>query len=122
MSGTRLGGVKAAENIKKKYGDDFFKKIGQIGGKAPVGGFSKNPQLAKKAGAMGGKKSRRSAPITYCVYDLDGRLLMAGPPKKIAELTEYSLNTLHNYADTGKLLGGVYLIKKVKDETQNRNA
>ena len=61
MSGTKTGGRKAAETNKRLHGDDFYKNIGRKGGKALLGmkGFALNPELAKKAGAIGGKISRR---------------------------------------------------------------
>lgn len=60
MSGSRLGGLKASETNKKKYGEDFYKNIGRRGGKACVPkGFAVNPELAKRAGSRGGKLSKR---------------------------------------------------------------
>jgi len=60
MAGTKLGGQKAAETNKKKYGEDFYRKIGTIGGhKGNTGGFYLNPELARVAGAKGGRISRR---------------------------------------------------------------
>lgn len=34
MSGTKTGGLKTVETIKDKYGDDYYRKIGTLGGKA----------------------------------------------------------------------------------------
>ena len=60
MAGTKEGGRKAAINNKKKYGEDFYRNIGRIGGKnGHAGGFASNPELAKIAGRKGGLKSRR---------------------------------------------------------------
>lgn len=60
MSGTKLGGKNAADTNKKKYGDDFYKRIGALGGKrGRTGGFYANRQLARTAGKKGGTKSRR---------------------------------------------------------------
>lgn len=60
MSGTKSGGLKAAETNKKKYGSDFYKKIGAEGGKkGTTGGFAANPELARIAGRKGGRKSKR---------------------------------------------------------------
>ena len=60
LPGNILGGRRAAETNKRKYGEDFFRKIGAIGGKA-VGykGFATNPELAKISGAKGGHNSKR---------------------------------------------------------------
>ncbi len=60
MSGTKSGGVKAAKTNKKRYGSDFYKKIGTKGGKkGTTGGFAANPELARIAGRKGGKISKR---------------------------------------------------------------
>jgi len=61
MSGTKDGGVKAAARNKEIYGDDFYKRIGAIGGKKSKGGFAVNRELARTAGRLGGKRSKRKA-------------------------------------------------------------
>lgn len=54
------GGLKAAETNKRKYGDGFYARIGQKGGRnGHTGGFAANPELAKRAGSIGGKRSSR---------------------------------------------------------------
>lgn len=60
MAGTKAGGQAAAETNKKKYGADFYAKIGAAGGKmSRTGGFAANRELARIAGAKGGRISRR---------------------------------------------------------------
>lgn len=60
MAGTKLGGAKAAATNKKKYGKDFYARIGAMGGKnGHTGGFYANRDLARLAGAKGGRISRR---------------------------------------------------------------
>lgn len=60
MAGTKAGGRKAAATNKEKYGDNFYANIGRKGGKnGHTGGFAANPELAKRAGSIGGKKSKR---------------------------------------------------------------
>ena len=60
MSGTRAGGLKAAEQNRKIHGSDFYARIGAMGGKnGHTGGFAANPALARIAGAKGGRISRR---------------------------------------------------------------
>ena len=60
MSGTKIGGLRAAETNKNKYGEDFYVKMGKKGGLAQVPkGFSMNIKLARKAGKKGGKTSKR---------------------------------------------------------------
>lgn len=66
MSGTRYGGLKAAETNKQKYGREFYQNIGRKGGKACVPkGFAVNPELAKRAGSTGGKLSKRGKAKKY---------------------------------------------------------
>lgn len=61
MAGTKVGGAKAAATNKKKYGRDFYARIGAMGGKnGHTGGFYANRDLARLAGAKGGRISRRS--------------------------------------------------------------
>lgn len=60
MAGTKAGGAKAREANLKRYGEDFYKRIGAIGGRnGHTGGFAANPELARIAGAKGGHISRR---------------------------------------------------------------
>lgn len=60
MSGTLAGGNAAAATNKAKYGANFYARIGAIGGKkGHTGGFAANRDLARVAGAKGGRKSRR---------------------------------------------------------------
>jgi len=61
MAGTKAGGKAAAATNKAKYGSDFYAKIGAQGGKnGHTGGFFANRELARVAGARGGRISRRS--------------------------------------------------------------
>ena len=61
MAGTKAGGQAAAETNKKRYGSDFYARIGAAGGKkGRTGGFYANRELARKAGAKGGRISRRT--------------------------------------------------------------
>ena len=61
MAGTKIGGMKAAATNKAKHGSDFYAKIGAKGGKnGHTGGFAANPELARVAGARGGRVSRRT--------------------------------------------------------------
>lgn len=60
MPGTVNGGKQAAETNMKKYGKDFYARIGAMGGKkGTTGGFAANRELARIAGAKGGRISRR---------------------------------------------------------------
>lgn len=59
MAGTTEGGKKAAQkNISNN--PNFYRDIGRIGGKnGHTGGFAANPDLARIAGAKGGRISKR---------------------------------------------------------------
>lgn len=60
MSGTNIGGKNAAKTNKERYGEDFYIKIGALGGKkSKGGGFAKYPELAREAGRKGGRVSKR---------------------------------------------------------------
>ena len=59
MSGTREGGLKAKATNYQKHGKDFFKNIGRKGGlqhRPTTRPFATNPDLAKRAGHLGGIK------------------------------------------------------------------
>lgn len=69
MAGTIEGGRAAALTNKQVYGEDFYAKIGAVGGsRSTTGGFASNKkgpdgltgrERAAVAGAVGGRKSRR---------------------------------------------------------------
>lgn len=67
MAGTKIGGIKAAQ---KNLANDpnFYRRIGAIGGKnGTTGGFAANRELARIAGAKGGKISRRTKRVAVGV-------------------------------------------------------
>lgn len=59
MAGSKEGGLKAkATNLARESG--FYSRIGAIGGKnGHTGGFYANRDLARRAGAIGGRRSKR---------------------------------------------------------------
>ena len=62
MAGTKEGCVKAASTNKAKHGSDFYAMLGRKGGSAKhkkPRWFEAHPELARKAGAIGGKRSSR---------------------------------------------------------------
>ena len=70
MAGTKAGGLKAAATNIRKNGPDFYKIIGAKGGRngrgpGYKGGFASNRELAARAGAKGGKISRRGPSKEY---------------------------------------------------------
>lgn len=74
MSGTKLGGLKAAETNKEKHGEDFYREIGRKGGRACCAkGFAANRELARSAGAKGGAVSRRGKPHTLKKDYINGK-------------------------------------------------
>lgn len=72
MAGTKAGGVKAAQTNKVRHGSDFYAKIGAKGGKnGHTGGFAANRDLARAAGAKGGRISRRGKAVTMTAKKID---------------------------------------------------
>lgn len=60
MAGTKSGGKLAAKTNKELYGEDFYRRLGAMGGrKGTTGGFYANRELARRAGEKGGRISRR---------------------------------------------------------------
>lgn len=61
MAGSREGGLYTRDMLLEKYGPDYYRFIGQIGGrKSRTGGFYGNRALARRAGALGGHRSSRA--------------------------------------------------------------
>lgn len=63
MPGNKIGGKKAAATNKERYGEDYYVRMGAKGGKAPnksPKGFAANRELARTAGAKGGRISKRT--------------------------------------------------------------
>ena len=85
MSGTKIGGMKAKLTNQKQFGEDFYKKIGSLGGRKTgvKKGFAANPALAKMAGSIGGKKSKRTTvPTEPKEYYYSGDGVFAGKDKE----------------------------------------
>lgn len=62
MAGTVTGGIRAAATNKEKFGNDFYVKIGALGGQQKVRKGFAVTGLAREAGSKGGKaKWKRSA-------------------------------------------------------------
>ena len=57
--GTKQGGFSAARKNRKRHGSDFYSRIGAMGGRKSRGGGFSNPEVASRAGKIGGKISRR---------------------------------------------------------------
>lgn len=65
MTGTLTGGRQSAKTNKERHGEDFYKRIGAIGGKrSNTGGYAYakargNMDLIRESGRKGGLRSRR---------------------------------------------------------------
>ena len=65
MSGTKAGWLNAKKTMIERMGSEealheHFQRIGSLGGKKSTGGgFAANPELASRAGKIGGSISRR---------------------------------------------------------------
>ena len=60
MSGTKAGGILTYKTNIERYGKDYYKRIGAMGGAVGrTGGFFADRELARIAGAKGGATSRR---------------------------------------------------------------
>lgn len=93
MSGTRIGGAKARDTNKLKWGESFYRDIGTLGGrKSRNGGFTKKAEclcdlfpvphtIPRCAGKKGGTKSRRgkSKPEIISLTQDEAKILF---PKK----------------------------------------
>jgi hypothetical protein len=57
MAGNKIGGMKAAITTKLRYGEGFYAKIGQMGGRnGTTGGF--NSDIVGKDGLTGRERAR----------------------------------------------------------------
>lgn len=72
MSGTREGGIKARDKNLAWHGDDFYQRIGRLGGmNGHTGGFASNVERARSAGAKGGRLSKRGPSAMWKSLDAD---------------------------------------------------
>lgn len=77
MAGTSEGGKRAGQTNLKRHGADFYKRIGAIGGaKGHTGGFYVHRDLARIAGAKGGRNSKRTG-----VKNGEGKIHLNEPVK-----------------------------------------
>lgn len=81
MAGTKAGGQKCKQRLLERYGEDYFSKLGKIGGSrtGSAKGFAANPELASRAGKLGGSISRRGPAKKSMVRKVnDGESLAEG--------------------------------------------
>lgn len=71
MSGSRDGGLRAAASNKERHGEDFYKRIGAMGGRwTGKKGFALSPERARLAGQKGGRISKRGRKETEEIQTL----------------------------------------------------
>lgn len=103
MAGTKSGGLKARETNYQNHGKDFYREIGRKGGlKGHTGGFASNPELAKIAGAKGGRKSSK------------GKVTM----RITIKLTEEQLNQLIHYRETKSIVTACNLVNSLVEQLE----
>lgn len=74
MSGTKAGGIKAAQKNRALHGADFYARIGAVGGrKGTTGGFAANRELARAAGRKGGLISRRGKSLKQSTAEVNAK-------------------------------------------------
>lgn len=62
MVGTVSGGKSAGKTNKERYGENYYKELGRLGGSKKVPkGFAMNRELAREAGKLGGRNSRKNS-------------------------------------------------------------
>lgn len=78
MAGTVAGGLKAKEKNIKRFGKDYYRDIGSVGGqKSRGGGFAQGEagrERARRAGSVGGSTSRRAG---NKLYEYKGQMMTA---------------------------------------------
>lgn len=77
MSGTSIGGKKAAKTNLARHGKDFYVNIGRKGGKVstPTGGFGygdNGSKFGRKGGKIGGRIGKRN----YTIIDRTPELII----------------------------------------------
>lgn len=100
MSGTQSGGLKAATTNKEKYGDNYYAEIGAKGGRnGHTGGFASNRELARIAGAKGGRISKRGKKIKLdeSIDDIEEMFRNGESVAKIAKRYGVSRQTMRRY-------------------------
>ena len=73
MAGTTIGGAKCAKTNKAKYGENYYKNIGSIGGKAkvPKGFALMDAEKLSEVSRKGGRISRRGMGIKSEVVEIE---------------------------------------------------
>lgn len=114
MAGNKIGGLKASKTNRERYGEDYYKEMGRKGGmNGHKGGFASNPELARMAGAKGGRNSTRGESLQKKLDEVfseyiekqfnEGRSI-----HYIAQRIGVSDQTIKRYGVRHNLLGGDY--------------
>ena len=125
MSGTVAGGLKASKTNRKLYGDNYYAEMGRKGGMSGhTGGFAANKELARKAGAKGGRSSRRAGGIQSKLDEVFKNYIELEFEKGssihyIAKRIGVSDQTIKRFAIRHKLIGGDYT--PIKNYWQNKD-
>lgn len=114
MSGTRAGGLKAAQTNLRRRGKDFYREIGRKGGEnGHTGGFYNNSALARSAGAKGGRKSRRTNTYVYTATHPE-RDTVSGSITDVAQALGYSAPTVYKSFKENRRLAGYEITRHEK--------
>ena len=105
MSGTREGGIKTRDKNYARHGQDYYQRIGRLGGKnGHTGGFASSVELAKSAGAKGGRLSKRGKGAAWKRIDTEyaeeikTMRMLGASYRKIAQELNVSYGTMYNWA------------------------
>lgn len=108
---TKAGGQKARAIILERYGPDYWRKMGAIGGHTSrKGGFYANRELAREAGRKGGKASKRSGPNRTYTATKPGEETIKGDVATISRRIGYSRTTIYQHIASGRPLEGYTIV------------
>ena len=125
MSGTIEGGLKASKTNRALYGENYYREMGRRGGMSGhTGGFASNKELARRAGAKGGRSSRRAGGIQSKLDEVFKNYIELEFEKGssihyIAQRIGVSDQTIKRFAIRHNLLGGDYT--PIKNYWQNQD-
>jgi uncharacterized protein len=119
MAGSIEGGKKAAATNKDKFGKDYYKKVGALGGKAKVPkGFAISGK-AIEAGRKGGTISRRKPTVKKVNAPKDSKVTTEMGEKYEEVITDISAPRW--LANTATRLGHFIPGRRKAEPTSNRD-
>lgn len=125
MAGNKIGGLKASKTNRERYGEDYYKEMGRKGGmNGHKGGFASNHELARMAGAKGGRNSHRSSGLQKKLDDvfkiyIELEFEKGSSIHYIAKRIGVSDQTIKRFAVRHKLIGDDYT--PIKNYWKNYN-